>query len=678
MREVVFTESIEHRSRHVPCEHCRKHRRKCATLTGTHCERCRRMALVCLYKFTRRPAATAECPQAAAIEAKRRRLLRSKRQHVRDQVRQLEQLVNEMETELQAYGNHRRRRIGEAEQLLSISAHNDGNMRIEAPVKTVAELLVLMKRARAYFCTGNHDDFYDDDPPIIRSPLYFSDRRAKDAYLMIQRASPIEYVLRRFILGLAFGKSNNAVVTGGVSTKSITNEESIDHNHPSVINLKRRIIHHYFEQTCYPHQRLIRSHYLPRLLKNTDSLLANSIVAAISNSLCNHVSVQGLPFTRKTFATSCQQKAYMQLRDVLFDEPTVEIVASIRHISTCLMLELNVQEARRLVHLGWRMVLVLKNKYWHLLHSRDNSRDMGHNVSLVEAESWRRLFYDMRSFEMSLAMLFNDGTMDLSSLIASAQYVGRPMRLAEEETSYNTASDVYQYLTALSILPGHFDSAFERQDITCCMLYAGMIERISYSDMAYIESRLVEFWHILPRAYVLSDAPVMEVLSMERIRQCQEPYIMYLNLAYFMYWILIQMRLMRVSTSVPDTNDTRDSQRALAIVSTCCDAVAKLSLTLYDVSPCLVDVHWLVLISDLLMTFKNAADDVIRTRAQENLQWMMYILNNLSQKPPTHTSPTSSTPSNFTPTPPPAFHGEMSRLMTVRIKDNGHHNQPVP
>ncbi|KAI7885241.1 hypothetical protein K492DRAFT_18923 [Lichtheimia hyalospora FSU 10163] len=628
------------------------------------------MALVCLYKFTRRPPATVECAQAAAIEAKRRRLLRSKRQHVRDQVRQLEQLVNDMETELQAFHNNKRKGRGEAEQWLSISTHHGGNIRIEAPVKTVAEMLVLLKRARAYFSADNDDDLYD---PIIRSPFYFSDRRAKDAYLMIQRASPIEYVLRRFILGLAFGKSNQAVVTGASTKHNTAIAESIDHNHPSVIKLKRQIIHHYFEQTCYPHQRLVRSHYLPQLIKNTNSLLSNSIVAAISNSLCNHVSVQGFPFSRKTFASSCQQKAYMQLRDVLFDEPTVEVIASIRHISTCLMLELNVQEARRLVHLGWRMVLVLKSKYWPFLHFQDTSRDS--DVTLVEAESWRRLFYDMRSFEMSLAMLFNDGTMDLSSLIASAQYVGRPILLAEEETSFSIASDVYQYLTALSILPGHFDSAFERQDITCCMLYAGMIERISYSDMAYIESRLVEFWHLLPRAYVLSDAPVLEILSMERIRQCREPYIMYLNLAYFMYWILIQMRLMRVSTTVPDTNDTRDSQRALAIVSTCCDAVAKLSLTLYHVSPCLVDVHWLVLISDLLVTFKNAADDVIRTRAQENLQWMMYILGNLSQKPPTHISPSSSSPSN--PTPPPAFHGEMSRLMTVRIKDNEHHHQPV-
>lgn len=631
------------------------------------------MALVCLYKFTRRPSVAVECPQAAAIEAKRRRLLRSKRQHVRDQVRQLEQLVNEMESELQAFSDNRK---GEAEQWLSISTHHGGNIRIEAPVKTVSEMLVLMKRARAYFCAANNDDFYD---PISRSPHYFSDRRAKDAYLMIQRASPIEYVLRRFILGLAFGKSRQPIVTR-TSTKSIT-DESIDHNHPSVIELKRHIIHHYFEQICYPHQRLIRSHYLPRLLKNTNSLLANSIVAAISNSLCNHVSVEGLPFTRKAFATSCQQKAYMQLREVLFDEPTVEMIASIRHISTCLMLELNVQEARRLVHLGWRMVLVLKGKYWQYLHfpdSNNSTRNVDDNVMLIEAESWRRLFYDMRSFEMSLAMLFNDGTMDLSSLIASAQYVGRPTRLAQEEAYSNTASDVYQYLTALSILPGHFDSAFRRQDITCCMLYAGMIERISHSDMAYIERRLVEFWHLLPRAYVLSDAPVMEVLSMERIRQCQEPYIMYLNLAYFMHWILIQMRLMRVSTTVLDTNDTRDSQRALAIVSICCDAVAKLSLTLYEVSPCLVDVHWLVLISDLLMTFKNAADDAIRTRAQENLHWMMYILNNLSQRPSNHVSPSSSssTPSTCI-SPPPAFHGEMSRLMTVRIKDNERPNPSV-
>ncbi|KAJ8662427.1 hypothetical protein O0I10_002121 [Lichtheimia ornata] len=647
--------TTERQARHTPCENCRTHRRKCTVPLGTQCERCQRMDLVCLFKYSKRTKAAFQYPQCGEKKVyKRKRISMTQKQMLMEDVEQLERLVVSTEADMES--------LSSMKPLLSITSCHQ-RLRLEtAPLHSMADMIALLEHATRSLS------------PIMRTPRYFSDS-SQGMLHITQQISQVEQTLRRFF-------TRDAAVLPSPPTSPL----QFDDDDSSMTQIKRRFINAYFSCGCYIKPILVRPYFLPLLLDNPHSMLANAIIAIVAFGICNHISIIDLPISRKMLGAACMEKAYTQLRDALFDqEPGLETLATLRCLAGCHLLLLKSDDARKFTSLAWRMALQLKDTYLGTLKSieRDHSSVYVTTSMKARAETWRRLFYDIRYIELNLCMMY-EGEADFSSLVLSAKHIGCPIVLDIEQTDPASSRKVeaYRYLIALSMLPGGSPASewTTREEIVGYRLYAGVIDKVSCADIEHIEGHLVDFWMRLPRDYVLADSPLMAVLDMNRVRECNNPDVLYLNEIYYLYWTLLEMRFM-ATPSTADLSTTSlgryDGERALLIVSVCCDALTKVALALYEIMPCALDIHWLVLIADLLVKLKDVADPDVKSRAQQNLQWTLRMLGNFmipfGQPYPPHPPPLMPIHQHYqqqqyhpsSPWMPVAFYTEIQRLVAV-------------
>ncbi|KAI7885240.1 hypothetical protein K492DRAFT_18920 [Lichtheimia hyalospora FSU 10163] len=573
---------------------------------GTRCERCQRMDLVCLFKYSRRTKAAFQNQQCAEKKVlKRKRISLTEKRMLMEDVEQLEQLIVSTEADIQYLSNMK--------PLLSITSRHQRLLLETAPLHSMADMIALLEHAARSLS------------PIMRTPRYFSDG-SQGVLHITQQISAVEQNLRKFF-------TRDAAVLPSPPTSPLPFAD----DDCWITQIKQCFIHAYFSCGCYIKPILVRPYFLPLLLDNPHSMLSNAIVAIVAYGICNHISIADIPISRETLGVTCMEQAYTQLRDALFDqEPELETLATLRCLAGCHLLLLKSDDARKLTNLAWRMALQLKDTYLGTLKHIERDPNPLHVTATMRAraESWRRLFYDIRYIELNLCMMY-EGEADFSSLVQSAKHIGCPVVLDMEQTDLASSRKVnaYRYLIALSMLPGGSPASewTTREEIVGYRLYAGVIDKVSCADIEHIEGHLVDFWMRLPQDCVLADAPLMEVLDMNRVRQCNNPDILHLNEMYYLYWILLEMRFM-ATPSKADLSTTSlgryDGERALLIVSVCCDALAKVALALYEIMPCALDIHWLVLIADLLVKLKDVEDQDIKSRAQQNLQWTLSMLNN--------------------------------------------------
>lgn len=578
----------------------------------------------------------------------------TQKQMLMEDVEQLERLVVSTEADMES--------LSSMKPLLSITSCHQ-RLRLEtAPLHSMADMIALLEHATRSLS------------PIMRTPRYFSDS-SQGMLHITQQISQVEQTLRRFF-------TRDAAVLPSPPTSPL----QFDDDDSSMTQIKRRFINAYFSCGCYIKPILVRPYFLPLLLDNPHSMLANAIIAIVAFGICNHISIIDLPISRKMLGAACMEKAYTQLRDALFDqEPGLETLATLRCLAGCHLLLLKSDDARKFTSLAWRMALQLKDTYLGTLKSieRDHSSVYVTTSMKARAETWRRLFYDIRYIELNLCMMY-EGEADFSSLVLSAKHIGCPIVLDIEQTDPASSRKVeaYRYLIALSMLPGGSPASewTTREEIVGYRLYAGVIDKVSCADIEHIEGHLVDFWMRLPRDYVLADSPLMAVLDMNRVRECNNPDVLYLNEIYYLYWTLLEMRFM-ATPSTADLSTTSlgryDGERALLIVSVCCDALTKVALALYEIMPCALDIHWLVLIADLLVKLKDVADPDVKSRAQQNLQWTLRMLGNFmipfGQPYPPHPPPLMPIHQHYqqqqyhpsSPWMPVAFYTEIQRLVAV-------------
>jgi hypothetical protein len=72
-----------------------------------------------------------------------------------------------------------------------------------------------------------------------------------------------------------------------------------------------------------------------------------------------------------------------------------------------------------------------------------------------------------------------------------------------------------------------------------------------------------------------------------------------------------------------------NSDRALAIVSICCDAIARCTEALYRLAPCKIEPHYLIIAIDVMSRLQEAADKKIAEIAKSNLLITMRILKSV-------------------------------------------------
>lgn len=625
-------------------ENCRAHRRKCKVSQGVSCDRCIKMSLACVFKFSVKPTML------------KKPVPLSKKNRMLEQVRIMEQDMAAMEKQLRSlnvqvrldspfhynssgsssgsgYDSDSSSSAGTStgegyytecsEQShedrvstkrvkykdnspstalttthgwnLKVSQDSKG-IRFQTSIKSIADVAVFLTETLRYFTSSPN-----------RTPNYHADR-SRQTLAVTNKMLQVEYVLHSF-----FQKKHKPKL--------------ITHCSPICDNLtrgyiKRQLIQTYFtcHGTCTP--ILPSPYFIPYFQTQPDCMLSSAVAAFVAYSQCRHVDQYTFPVSRESIAESFRQEAKELLEDVLFEEePSVIIAASLMLLSQCALITLQNMEARLYMNLAWRMVVQLKDKYIHLVQLLTTQTIVTTDICMAEA--WRRLFYAVRYLELNLYMIY-DGLADFSSIMFDSG-IGYPTVLATETKSKEISGAILVFSHVVRL---HNCQMSANSDALKYQLFAGNLESISILDIENLENQLISFWKTLPGPFRLSDSP-LEYLQTDRIQQCENPHAIYLNQLYYAYWLALETRLMRspASTDLKSANMERfDGERALLIVSVCCDAISKIFHVLYCRLPCTVELHWLLIASDAMAMLKKAANPHIKSRAQKNLRVTLRVL----------------------------------------------------
>jgi hypothetical protein len=473
----------------------------------------------------------------------------------------------------------------------------------QTSIKSMADVAVFLTESLHYFNTSGFPS---------RTPNYHADR-SHQTLPVTNKMLQVEYIIHSFF------KKKQAQ-----RRKLLTVEEESPNQLDTTnrTHIKRQLIGAYFNCNGLIYPTFPKPYFYPLLVSQPDSMLVTAITAFVAYSQCLHASKIPLPCSRESMAESLRQEAKTLLQDVLFDEePSIFTACTLFFLAQCAMITLETVEARLYTNLAWRMVLQLKDHYTHILPHI--TPDTPVTAEVATAESWRRLFYSVRYLEISLYLIY-DGLADFSSILFDTG-IGYPIILATERQDPQVHDAV---LVFHHIIRMHNCQMSTRVDDFKYQLFAGKLDNVSIADIEMLETQLVQFWKSLPIQFRLTDAP-LDYLQTDRIQQCQNPYAIYLNLLYYAYWMSLETRLMQAPAATDlrgATMERFDGDRALLIVSVCCDAVSKIFHVLLCRLPCTIDLHWLLIASDATAMLKNAANPHIKQRAHQNLRVTMKVL----------------------------------------------------
>lgn len=603
------------------------------------CERCYRMELPCVFKFTIKP------------DISRKTVPVSKRNRMLDQVHLLEDDVAAMEEQLRALNvalqlqhdnssnnnnddamvmdnddssisllrhTKRQRRDDDDdddEWQLTLSRSADG-LQFQTNIKSVADIAMFLQRSMPYFSLSTP----------ARQPTYYVDKRLQ-RLTVTNKMLFIEQLLRT-LFGSKVEEDND--------TTSVTIQQQPSPSSsfksccsPMIPTWSRTFIKlHFYDSffNCFGliHPVLVRPYYQHTLRNRPDSMLTTAIAAFIGYSQCQHVHVDGMTLMyRRAMAESFRQEARQLLEDSMFEqEPDIEMMGTLVLLGQCSLILLRNSEARLTISMAWRMALELRHKYMEILDADPNTVDW---ILLAEAESWRRMFYMIRFLEISLHII-HDGRANISDDLLHDN-VGYPVLLPCEQQDPVIRESILLYQQVVRMNECHI---FTKVDETGYRLMAGTVQSVRCTDIEHLENQMIAFWRSMPPEYKLSDGP-MEYLDRNRIQQCRDYHVLYLNKLYYSTWLSLEARVMHApeETNLMGASLNRiDGERALLIVSICTDALARIFQELHDTLPCIVELHLVLVASDAMKMLRNSPNAGIRARATDNLHATLRVLKN--------------------------------------------------
>lgn len=395
-------------------------------------------------------------------------------------------------------------------------------------------------------------------------------------------------------------------------------------NHDAYANyVKQMLVDGYFQCAYILHPTLVRDFHQPILKANPDSLLTNAVACMAALSTCRHTSSLPLPVSSRVFAEQCYRQARDMLEDVLFEdnEGDVDTLAALWFLSRYAILTSKYKQARFYSGLAWNMATQLQH-----LYDPPAANDF---VSLVIAETWKRLYCAVRPLQV-LAFDVFDKVHDFDPVVLpDTATLPTVLPCEEGDLQMAHAVRVFRYVIALNIIPGGPMLGSEELERRLLSLTAIPVR---CKDIEAIEKRLIEFFYRLPSDFRMSRAP-MDYLDVRLTREHEyDPCVLYLNLRYYIGWLLIESRLMK-TPSTADLVNTRfdgrvDEERALLIVSVCCDAITKILCILSTRVHCHYRKHWVVIVMNMLVWLKECRNKGVQTLAESNLSMLSKIMTN--------------------------------------------------
>ncbi|KAH8550774.1 hypothetical protein BGW37DRAFT_495795 [Umbelopsis sp. PMI_123] len=647
--------NTEDRRRNKPCENCRAHRRKCVVLSGDRCERCIKNNISCIFLITTKPKVV---QKKSISQSKKRRLLNQVWDledvcdNLEDQLKsmdihfdakkysppvKLEQLDEDdestvstskqsntaasSETEMYSYPKSSSSSSStelcncaeptpcshmkvvspiSSEWSLTISRGKQG-LRFQSSIKTIEDIMVFTAETLKYFSISSD---------VPRQPMYYSERREGQLQVTLKRLDAEEMVAQL----IKYSRRGQHTPINIESIRPILQQAY----HSAITH---KLLQAYFKCDNLRYALVHEKRYYQHIETHRDCMMVPAMCAYVMASQCQHVMMEGIPETmRMNLELYFASKARSALEEVLFAEsPTLESVWTILNLARYNLMILNGSEAWIQIGIAWRMAVQLKSDYLEVLNNPENhTREMQ-----LTADSWRRIYYYIRYMEVNLHNIFQP-TSDYLSVIDDCD-LGEPTMNDHDlqDDDHKNAFVVLDRLIKLSVR--HLKDS---NDNILYALFRGATDSVSQSSVDKLEHFLCLWWKELPPQFQLGPSP-LQYIPQKTIDDCQIPQVLMLNNLYHLFWMGFQCRLMRdprhanlASTTLHFSN----SDRSLAIVSICCDAIARCNEALLRLSPCKVDAHYLIIAMDVMSRLQTSVDKKISALAKSNLELTMRIL----------------------------------------------------
>ncbi|KAI9302656.1 hypothetical protein BJ944DRAFT_251322 [Cunninghamella echinulata] len=711
--------------RNKPCENCRAHRRKCIVNEDkTICERCLRMSIPCLFKFSTKPI----IPKKSVSTSKKNRLLQK--------VWSLENDAKMLEAEFEHISQQHQQQLQKLQQQhppwnLTLQKLKNG-FQLNTNITNVQDLLVFLQQSSHFFQA--HEYLSTASPSTSLPSMMANDK----PIIVTIRSTPMEHALRKMFSLMANKPSSsssissplnhpsgsNISLSSGSSTSSLclpssqpqptpsfsntTTSPSLlvhssldQHQYTYFLSVKRYLIDLYFQCGHLHHPLLIQPYFQPYMQDHLEDMMSWVVVAYVAYSPCQHVNpsiFEGLPWSRQELGEICRTEARRLLEDALFDcdgndQLSISWMFTSHLLTQCAFFTLQNKSAKVYADSAWHMAVVLKEIYVPILRKHhqqqqkqqqqqqqqqhqqqstssvylnqdyrsikkkkmdidndDDDDDDKNNdeLQLIFAETWRRLYYATRYCIIALNIV-NNSSSEIPQMAIHMKDIGLPQPLFPYEQEIN--KELYE-----SVFAYHFATQLDHDTYFSCNtkitsiryeLYTGKMESISVNDLLALEKRLIDFWYGLPELYRLSNSPI-DYIQMDRVHQCPSVRFLRVNAGYYMYWLSTLNRVMKDPSLCDISNSSLNhinGERAVLIVSMCCDALVKIYHVLYLKLPCTVEIHWVAIVLDSILLLLNAKNVEIKQRAHQNARMAKHIYNQLLEN--SYQSTTSSLTSNF-------------------------------
>jgi hypothetical protein len=596
------------------------HRRKCANYDESRCERCYKLELKCIYVATEKPRK----PTKPNVPAQ-------KRNKLFEAIWTLKEETDDIQLQLAQLQIKRARAAAAAaavtttmnckcidpntcqhiktlpaintEQQWGVTITNNKKgttLHLETDIKSLSDLSKFVQEAYSFF---------NRNSTMIEQQLSDLEMAGNLILPIRMKTLKVEKLVRNLLGTVAAATviAENEPVIAEKRNLQLVKEEYVKRDDRQ--RLKIQIIKHYFNCFGRTNPILVYSYHLPILLNDPDSLLSTSIVSLLTFSKCQHIDLSGYnSFTRDEFAESCRIEAKDKLQEILFEsETSLELIISIWSLCCCSIFALKGKEARFQSSICWNMVNELKPRY-----NKEHSFD---------AEIWKRLFYVSRYIEFNFHVTY-DGATDFSSIKHHLD-IDLPLPLANED---EIAALCFRYVAQLTINSAGINQL--DKEISNLQLLAGVIDSIDSTTIQYLENTLLYMWKSMPTKLKLGNGP-FQFITAESIESCNNPCILRFNVVYYIYWMNLQSRVMKL----PEDTDLRgatfhriDGDRALVIVSICADAATKIFQKMASTFPCIIELNWLTMCIEILKLLSNSGNNTIKNRAKLNLEISIDVL----------------------------------------------------
>ncbi|CAO3592140.1 unnamed protein product [Absidia cylindrospora] len=577
------------------------------------------MAIPCYFKFATKPPATLK----KSISA-------SKKNRLFKKIWLMEQELTFLETEL-----HDLTKVTTLAPTTRQQAEKDSwririqymqhKLTMETNISSTSEFLALMQHVTTYF-TRQSTPFNPLSGHPQQPPLHIT-----------LQVTPFEKVLREMFASVS------VVPNTKEETPTIQHDDDGDMDLAEWTRIKRQLIDIYFICPHLHNPVLIEPYYRRYMHQRLDDMISWAATAFVAFSPCHHVKnffrreqqQQTSFWSRQKVGERCLLEAKRLFEEAIFMDwdvvdPTLVIswVFTAHTLAHCHFFTLRNNQARIYTDTAWRLAVHLKIVYAPVLrNNKYNSSNIGQQQQeLIFAETWRRLYLVTRYTEFSLNVV-NDHRIDISQLVLHCVDIGFPRVLECEQhnKALSDAVEAFHYLTKLHHVA--FLGEGERLSTLSFRLYTGKLVTIDSGDVMSMQNRFIQWWYGLPVWHRIGSIP-LDYIQIDWVHQCLSGRVLRVNAAYYIMLMSTMLRLMQdpeVSDLAGASYDRMDSERALLVVSICCDAAIKIYQVLHVRFPCIIELHWLTIVLDTVLILINAKNSDIRRRAQQGAHTAKHI-----------------------------------------------------